>query len=75
MIPVAIIYTFLSFLVAFFGRNRKFGFWIYFVLCFIFTPVVTLVTVMASAKRVALAKVEVSVPVPVAAPTPAPTGA
>jgi Na+/melibiose symporter-like transporter len=73
MIPVAIIYTFLSFLVAFFGRNRKFGFWIYFVLCFIFTPVVTLVIVLASAKRVVLAKVEDAAPV--TAPAQAPTGA
>ncbi len=67
MIPALIIYTFLSYLVAFFGRNRKFGFWMYFILCLIFTPLLTLVIVLGSDKRVKLAKVEVP------APTPAPT--
>jgi hypothetical protein len=67
MIPAIIIYTFLSYLVAFFGRNRKFGFWIYFALCFVFTPLITFLIVLGSDKRVNLAKVEVS------APTPAPT--
>jgi hypothetical protein len=66
MIPAVIIYTFVSYLVAFFGRNRKFGFWAYFLLCFLLTPVITLVIVLASDKRVDLAKVEVP------APTPAP---
>jgi Na+/melibiose symporter-like transporter len=68
MIPAIIIYTFLSYLVAFFGRNRKFGFWIYFVLCFIFTPLLTILIVMGSDKRVdsAKAKVEVPAPTPVA---------
>jgi len=69
MIPAVIIYTFVSYLVAFFGRNRKFGFWAYFLLCFLLTPVITLVIVLASDKRVDLAKVEVP------APTPAPVEA
>jgi hypothetical protein len=62
MIPAIIIYTFLSYLVAFFGRNRKFGFW------FIFTPLLTILIVMGSDKRVdsAKAKVEVPAPTPVA---------
>jgi len=66
MIPAIIIYTFLSYLVAFFGRNRKLGFWIYFALCFIFTPLLTMVIVMGSDKRVDSAKVEVPAPTPVA---------
>ena len=65
MIPAVVIYAFLSWLVAFFGRNRKFGFWIYFILCFIFTPLITFVIVLASDKRVPAA-------VPAAAPAPAP---
>lgn len=63
MIPALIVYTFLSYLVAFFGRNRKFGFWVYFVLCFLFTPLITFVIVLASDKRV----------IPAPAPAPAPT--
>jgi hypothetical protein len=67
MIPALIIYTFLSYLVAFFGRNRKFGFWMYFILSFVFTPLITFLIVLGSDKRVNSAKVEVP------ASTPAPT--
>ncbi len=51
MIPGIIIYTFLSLLVAFFGRNRKFGFWIYLALCFVFTPLLAFVIILGSDKR------------------------
>jgi len=69
MIPALLIYIFLSYLVAFFGRNRKFGFWIYFALCFIFTPLLTFVIVLGSDKRVDVAKL----PAPAPAPAPTPT--
>ncbi len=51
MIPGFVIYLLLSLLVAYFGRNRKFGFWAYLVLSFIFTPLITFVIVLASDKR------------------------
>tara|TARA_R110002020_G_scaffold207948_1_gene413521 strand:+ start:633 stop:830 length:198 start_codon:yes stop_codon:yes gene_type:complete len=51
MIPSFIVYTLLALLVAYFGRDRKFGFWAYFVLSFIFTPVIAFVIVLASDKR------------------------
>lgn len=70
MIPALLIYIFLSYLVAFFGRNRKFGFWVYFALCFIFTPLLTFVIVLGSDKRVNLAKVSGAEPVSAATPEP-----
>ena len=51
MIAPILIYTFFSLLVAFFGRNRKFGFWVYLLLSFIFTPLIAFIIVLASAKR------------------------
>ena len=41
----------LSFLVAFMGMNRKFGFWGYFFGSLLLTPVVGLLLVLASDKR------------------------
>ncbi len=52
--PGLIVYLFLCYLIAFFGRNRKFGFWIYFILSFILTPLIGLIITLASDKRVAL---------------------
>lgn len=51
MIPAIIAYTLLAYLVAFFGRNRKLGFWMYFLLAFIFTPVLSFLFVLASDKQ------------------------
>jgi hypothetical protein len=53
MIAPVLVYVFLAFLVAYFGRNRKFGFWVYFLLSFIFTPLISFIIVLASAKRTA----------------------
>lgn len=64
MIVPFVIYTLLSLAVAFFGRNRKFGFWVYLLLSFIFTPLISFIIVLASAKRTPAA-----VPAPAAAPT------
>lgn len=61
MIAPLVAYTLLSLTVAFFGRNRKFGFWVYLIIAFIFTPLIAFIIVLASAKRA-----------PVAAPAPAP---
>lgn len=59
--PGLLIYLFLCYLIAFFARNRKFGFWVYFILTFIFTPLIGLIIALASDKRVAS-------PVPTSAP-------
>lgn len=50
--PGLLVYLFLCYLIAFFARNRKFGFWIYFVLSFIFTPLIGFIIALASDKRV-----------------------
>jgi hypothetical protein len=55
MIAPVLVYVFFAFLVAYFGRNRKFGFWVYFLLSFIFTPLISFIIVLASAKRTPLA--------------------
>lgn len=68
MIPALLVYIFISYLVAFFGRNRKFGFWVYFAFCFIFTPLLTFVIVLGSDKRVDASKA--LAPAPVATPDP-----
>ncbi|MEI8089741.1 MAG: hypothetical protein WCG63_09130 [Opitutaceae bacterium] len=52
MIPAILAYTLLAYLVAFFGRNRKLGFWMYFLLAFIFTPLLSFLFVLASDKQV-----------------------
>ena len=49
--PGLLIYLFLCYIIAFFARNRKFGFWIYFILSFIFTPLIGLIIALASDKR------------------------
>jgi len=59
MIPAFIVYLLLSLFVAYFGRDRKFGFWAYFVLSFIFTPIIAFVIVLASDKRKTAEPVEV----------------
>lgn len=51
MIMPFLVYTAFALLVAFFGRNRKFGFWVYLILSFIFTPLITFIIVLASAKK------------------------
>lgn len=64
MIAPILIYVFFSLLVAFFGRNRKFGFWVYFILSFIFTPLISFIIVLASAKRAPRAAPAVEVVTP-----------
>jgi hypothetical protein len=61
MIAPLVVYTLLSLAVAFFGRNRKFGFWVYLILALVFTPLIAFIVVLASAKRT-----------PAAVPAPAP---
>ena len=51
MLPGFVTYALLAFVVAYFGRNRKFGFWAYFILSFILTPLITFIIVLASDKR------------------------
>jgi hypothetical protein len=53
--PGLIIYLFLCYVIAFFARNRKFGFWAYFILTFIFTPLIGLIIALASDKRTPIA--------------------
>ncbi len=60
--PGLLIYLFLCYVIAFFARNRKFGFWTYLILSVIFTPLIGFIIALASDKRV-----------PVAAAAPAPT--
>ena len=62
--PGILIYLFICYIIAFFARNRKFGFWIYFMLNCIFTPLIGFIIALASDKRVAA---------PAAAAAPAPT--
>lgn len=53
--PGFIIYLFICYLIAFFARNRKFGFWPYFILSFLFTPLIGFIIALASDKRTAIA--------------------
>jgi hypothetical protein len=69
--PGLLIYLFLCYLIAFFARNRKFGFWLYFILSFIFTPLIGLIIALASDKRVPNAVLSST---PAATPAP-PAGA
>ncbi|HVW22326.1 MAG TPA: hypothetical protein VHC86_14020 [Opitutaceae bacterium] len=48
-------YLILSLLVAYIGKDRKFGFWGYFFCAFILTPIIGLVVVLASDKKPAVA--------------------
>ena len=48
---IYIIWIALSMMVAFLGRNRKFGFWGYLFCSLFFSPVVGLLLVMASDRR------------------------
>lgn len=61
--PGLLIYLFLCYVIAFFARNRKFGFWIYFILSFIFTPLIGFIIALASDKRLPAAA-----PAPTSAP-------
>jgi hypothetical protein len=51
MIPGIITLVLLSALVAYIGKDRKFGFWGYFLCSFILTPIIGLVIVLASDKK------------------------
>lgn len=51
-----LVYIALSALVGYFGRDRKFGFWGYFFGSLLFTPLVGIVMVFASNRRVAAAR-------------------
>jgi len=51
--PGLLVYLFLCYIIAFFARNRKFGFWVYFILSFIFTPLIGFIIALASDKRLA----------------------
>ncbi|HWL15406.1 MAG TPA: hypothetical protein VNR00_07370 [Opitutus sp.] len=53
--PGLLVYLFLCYVIAFFARNRKFGFWIYFILSFIFTPLIGFIIALASDRRVPIA--------------------
>ena len=51
MIPGLLTLLVLSALVAYLGKNRKFGFWGYFACSFLLTPIIGLVIVLASDKK------------------------
>jgi hypothetical protein len=51
MIPGFFTLALLSALVAYIGKNRKFGFWGYFACSFLLTPIIGLVIVLASDKK------------------------
>ncbi len=51
MLPGLIFYVLLSLFVAYFGRNRKFGFWAYLILSLLLSPLITFIIVLASDKR------------------------
>ena len=55
MIPGLLILILLSALVAYIGKDRKFGFWGYFACSFLLTPIIGLVIVLASDKKTAIA--------------------
>jgi len=48
---IALLYVFLSLVVAIFGANRKFGFWGYFFGSLLLTPPVGLILVLASDRK------------------------
>lgn len=51
MVVMWIIYIALCALVAYLGRERKFGFWLYLALSFLLSPLVGMIIVLASAKK------------------------
>jgi hypothetical protein len=51
MIPGLLTLILLSAVVAYIGKNRKFGFWCYFACSFILTPIIGLVIVLASDRK------------------------
>ncbi len=48
---IVINYVLLSFVVAFAGRHREFGFWGYFFFSLLVTPVIGLLTIIGGAQR------------------------
>ncbi len=55
MIPGLLTLVILSALVAYIGKDRKFGFWGYFACSFLLTPIIGLVVVLASDKKTTIA--------------------
>ena len=51
MLLIYILYILAAFLVAVFGRNRRFGFWGYFFATLLFTPFIGVILVLASDAR------------------------
>jgi hypothetical protein len=52
------LYLILSYFVALMGKNRKFGFWGYFFLSILATPLVGLLTVISSYPKSSLKEIE-----------------
>jgi len=50
-IVAILVYLFVSYIVALIGKNRKFGFWGYFFLSIMLTPILGLLLVIASDSR------------------------
>ena len=50
-IVTVLVYLVICYIVALIGRNRKFGFWGYFFLSILLTPIIGLLTVVASDSR------------------------
>lgn len=48
---IMVLYAVISFIIALFGMNRKFGFWGYFFASLLFTPFVGAILVFASSPR------------------------
>jgi hypothetical protein len=51
MLLIYTLYILAAILVAFIGRNRKFGFWGYFFATLLFTPLIGVILVLASDAR------------------------
>lgn len=64
MLRALAILVLLSAVVAFFGKDRKFGFWGYFFCSLILTPIVGALLVIASDRRVLVVNSPVSRPSP-----------
>ncbi|MEA2028152.1 MAG: hypothetical protein U9N49_04185 [Campylobacterota bacterium] len=57
-IGLVTIYLLVAYIVALMGRNRKFGFWGYLFLSILATPIVGLLTVLASYPKSKLKEIE-----------------
>lgn len=62
MIVISLLYIGLCCLVAYLGRDRKFGFWGYLLASLLLDPIIGFVLVLASDKRVAVASVAPAAP-------------